>query len=302
MTRLLDGEAVAAPVREALRAAVDALADAGVRPGLGTVLMSEVPADERFVELKHEAGAELGIAGVRRRVAPDAPARVLHDAIADLNDDPTVHGVFVQLPLPDHVETLAVRERVDPAKDADCFHPENLGRLVAGYPRFEPATPRAILALLASAGVENEGADVTIVGRSDVVGKPLANMFLRKGASGDATVTVCHSHTTDLAAKTREADVVVAGAGVPGLVDGSMLSEGAVVIDASANRVEASDGAGHEVVGDVDFESAKEVASAITPVPGGVGPVTLAMLLYNTVAAASEQTETPVDLPRIDGR
>ena len=302
MTRLLDGEAVAAPIRDGLGAAVDGLADAGVRPGLGTVLMSDDPADERFVELKHEAGAELGLAGVRRRVATDAPARVLHDAIDDLNDDPAVHGVFVQLPLPDHVDASAVRERVDPEKDVDCFHPANLGRLVAGDPRFEPATPRAILALLASAGVEAEGADVTIVGRSAVVGKPLANVLLRKGTGGDATVTVCHTHTRDLAAKTHGADVVVAGAGVPGLIDGTMLAEGAVVIDASANRVERDDGTGYEVVGDADFESAEEVASAITPVPGGVGPVTLAMLLHNTVAAASEQTETPVDLPRIDGR
>jgi len=300
VTRPLDGEAVAAPLREELRTAVGTLAEAGVRPGLGTVLMSDDPADARFVELKHEACAEVGLASVRREVDPDAPPGALHAAIDDLNEDADVHGVFVQLPLPGHVDVPAVRERIDPAKDVDCFHPENLGRLVAGDPRFEPATPRAILALLASTGVETEGADVTIVGRSDVVGKPLANLLLQRGPGGDATVTVCHSHTQDLAARTSEADVVVTGAGVPGLVDGSMLSPGVVVIDASANRVERDDGAGYEVVGDVDYESAEEVASAITPVPGGVGPVTLAMLLYNVVAAASRQTATPVDLPEID--
>jgi methylenetetrahydrofolate dehydrogenase (NADP+)/methenyltetrahydrofolate cyclohydrolase len=300
VTRILDGEVVAEPILEGLRAPVETLVDSGTRPGLGTVLMSDDPADARFVELKHEAGAALGVDGFRRAVEPDAPAAALHGAIDDLNDDPDVHGVFVQLPLPDHVDVPSVRERVDPEKDVDCFHPANLGRLVAGDPRFEPATPLAILVLLAAAAVEAEGADVAIVGRSDVVGKPLANLLLVKGPGGNATVTVCHSYTRDLAAKTREADVVVAGAGVPGLIDGSMLSEGAVVIDASANRVERDDGAGHEVVGDVDYDSAKAVAGAITPVPGGVGPVTLALLLRNVVAAASRQSGTQVDRPRID--
>ncbi|WP_254545168.1 tetrahydrofolate dehydrogenase/cyclohydrolase catalytic domain-containing protein [Halomarina pelagica] len=297
MTDVIDGNAVAADVRAGLEASIDALADAGVTPGLATVLMSDDPASETYVSMKQRDCEEVGIDGVHVEVAPDAPAEDLYDAIDDLNADPAIHGVLVQMPVPDHVDTRRVLRSVDPAKDVDGFHPENVGRLVAGHARFKPCTPHGVQKLLESVDVDPEGKDVVIVGRSNIVGKPLANLLIQKGAGGNATVTVCHSRTTDLAAKTREADVVVAAVGVPELIDGSMLKDGAVVIDVGVNRVDADTERGYELVGDVEFESAREVASAITPVPGGVGPMTRAMLLYNTVKAASEQEGVPVDLP-----
>ncbi|MFB6207307.1 MAG: tetrahydrofolate dehydrogenase/cyclohydrolase catalytic domain-containing protein, partial [Haloglomus sp.] len=217
----------------------------------------------------------------------------LYGVIDDLNADPNVNGILVQLPVPDHVDKREVLRRIDPAKDVDGFHPENVGRLVAGDPRFKPCTPHGVEYLLEDAGVELDGADAVVVGRSDIVGKPMAHLLLQ----ADATVTVAHSHTDDLGAKTREADVVIAAAGVPELVDGSMIAEGAVVIDVGVNRVDADNEKGYRLVGDVDYESAKDRAGVITPVPGGVGPMTRAMLLYNTVSAASEQSDVPVDLP-----
>jgi len=201
------------------------------------------------------------------------------------------------MPVPDHVDEREVINRIDPAKDVDGFHPENVGKLVAGYPRFKPCTPHGVQKLLTSADVDTEGKDVVIVGRSNIVGKPLANLLIQKAEGGNATVTVCHSRTDDLAAKTRSADIVVAACGVPELVDGEMLSDGTVVIDVGVNRVDADTEKGYELVGDVEFESAKEKASAITPVPGGVGPMTIAMLLYNTTKAASLSESVDVELP-----
>ncbi len=285
---LLWGEPVARGIREEVNERVRDLRERGVVPTLGTVLMSDDPADERFVDLKHSACDDAGIATRDVRLDPSAPAEDLHGAVERLSVDPDVHGVFVQIPLPEHVGTDRVRRRIDPGKDVDCFHPENLGWLVVGDPRFVPATPGAVRRLLAAYDVGVAGRDVAIVGRSTVIGRPLANLLVRRGPEGDATVTVCHSRTTDLAAKTRRADVVVTTCGVPELVDGSMLSPGVVVVDASANRV--TDGEGEtEVLGDVEFESARGKAGAITPVPGGVGPVTLAMLLRNVVRAAERR-------------
>ena len=235
--------------------------------------------------------------GIHVEIDPDAPATELYEAIDDLNDDPDVHGFLVQMPVPDHVDSREVIRRVAPGKDVDGFHPENVGRLVAGDARFKPCTPHGVQKLLESAGVETEGADAVVVGRSDIVGKPLANLLIQKAPGGNATVTVCHSRTRDLAEKTRRADIVVAAAGYPELVDGSMLSTGVVVVDVGVNRVDADNEKGYDLVGDVAYESAKEKASAITPVPGGVGPMTRAMLLYNTVKAASEQSGVEVDLP-----
>ncbi len=297
MTDVIDGDAIAGEIRGELEDAVEALADAGTRPTLATVLMSPDPASETYVSMKQRDCEEVGI-GTRDVELPlSAPAADLHAAIEELNADDDVHGVLVQMPVPDHVDDRGVIERIDPDKDVDGFHPENVGHLVAGDPRFRPCTPHGIQRLLAAAGVDTEGANVTVVGRSNIVGKPLANLLLGKGRGGNATVTVCHSRTGDLAAKTRDADVVVAACGVPELIDGSMLAEGVVVVDVGVNRVEADTEKGYELVGDVDFESAKEKAAAITPVPGGVGPMTRAMLLYNTVKAASEQSGVDVDLP-----
>jgi len=297
MTSIIDGNAVAADIREDLADSVATLTDAGVTPRLATVLMNDKQASETYVSMKQRDCEEIGIAAEDVRIDSDAPAEELFETVADLNAREDVHGILVQDPTPEHVPDERVLSAVDPAKDVDGFHPENVGKLVAGNARFKPCTPHGIQKLLESEGVDTEGKEVVVVGRSNIVGKPLANLLVQKGAGGNATVTVCHSRTDDLAAHTRRADIVVAAAGVTELVDGSMLSEGTVVIDVGINRVDADTEKGYELVGDVEFESAKEQASAITPVPGGVGPMTRAMLLYNTVKAAGEQTGVDVELP-----
>jgi len=297
MTTVIDGNAVAEEIRDGLRESIDALADAGVTPGLATVLMSPDSASETYVSMKQRDCEEVGITAFDHELPLDAPASDLYDLVAALNADEDVHGILVQSPVPEHVDEQSVIETIDPAKDVDGFHPANVGRLVAGYPRFKPCTPFGIQRLLDSVDVDPDGKDVVVVGRSNIVGKPLANLLLQKAPGGNATVTVCHSHTADLAAKTRQADILVAAVGVPELIDGSMLAEGVTVVDVGVNRIDADTEKGYELVGDVDYESAAEKASAITPVPGGVGPMTRAMLLYNTVLAASRQAGVTVDLP-----
>lgn len=295
MTDVLDGNTIAADLRDSLAASIDVLTDAGVTPGLATVLMSTDPASETYVSLKQRDCEEVGIDGIHVEVDPDAPAQELYDTIDDLNHDPAVHGILVQTPIADQVDYDEVVQRLDPLKDVDGFHPENVGRLVGGDARFKPCTPHGVQVLLDRAGVDPEGKHAVVIGRSRIVGKPMANLFIQRDDGGNATTTICHSRTADLGATTREADIVVAAAGVPELVDGSMLSDGVVVIDVGYNRVERD---GETVtVGDVDFESARAKASTITPVPGGVGPMTRAMLLYNTVKAAGFQTDVDVDLP-----
>ncbi|WP_136688055.1 bifunctional methylenetetrahydrofolate dehydrogenase/methenyltetrahydrofolate cyclohydrolase [Halorhabdus amylolytica] len=297
MTEIIDGNAVAAAIRDDLGDAISALEAKGVTPTLATVLMSTDPASETYVSMKQDDCAEVGIEALDVEIEPDAPARELFDEIDRLNADSNVDGILVQMPVPEHVEKQSVLRRIDPEKDVDGFHPENVGRLVAGDPRYKPCTPHGIQKLLEDAGVDPEGKDAVIVGRSDIVGKPMANLLMQKAEGGNATVTVCHSRTEDLAGQTREADIVVAAAGVPEMIDGEMLSEGVVVIDVGINRVDADTEKGYELVGDVDFESAREKAGAITPVPGGVGPMTRAMLLYNTVKAAASKHDVDVSLP-----
>ena len=297
MTEIIDGNAVAQEIRDGLGSAIDTLEDEGVTPALATVLMSDDPASETYVSMKQDDCAEVGIDDVDIEIDPDAPADELFETIDDLNEDPDVDGILVQMPVPDHVEDRRVLRAIDPEKDVDGFHPENVGRLVSGHARYKPCTPHGIQKLLAAADVDPNGKDAVVVGRSNIVGKPMANLLLQKQAGGNATVTVCHSRTDDLAAKTREADILVAAAGVPEMIDGSMIGEGATVIDVGVNRVDADNEKGYELLGDVEFESAKDVAGAITPVPGGVGPMTRAMLLYNTVKAASRQSGVDVELP-----
>ncbi|MFC6723857.1 bifunctional methylenetetrahydrofolate dehydrogenase/methenyltetrahydrofolate cyclohydrolase [Halobium palmae] len=297
MTTVIDGNEIADRIRADVSDCAARLSEEGVNPGLATVLMSDDGASETYVSMKQRACEETGIRGIHQELDPDEPAEVLLNRIDELNDDPTVHGILVQMPVPDHVDSRAVLERIDPAKDVDGFHPENVGRLVAGDARFKPCTPHGVQKLLESAGVDPEGKDAVVVGRSDIVGKPMANLLIQKTAGGNATTTVCHSRTDDLAAKTREADLVVAAAGVPEMITGDMLSEGCTVVDVGVNRVDADTEKGYELVGDVEFESAKGKADAITPVPGGVGPMTIAMLMYNTVKAASLQSGVDVNLP-----
>ncbi|QLD91032.1 bifunctional methylenetetrahydrofolate dehydrogenase/methenyltetrahydrofolate cyclohydrolase FolD [Natronomonas salina] len=297
MTEVIDGNAVAADIRESLTESIETLESEGVTPGLATVLMSDDPASETYVSMKQRDCEEVGIDGIHVEIDSDAPAEELYETIDDLNADPAVHGILVQMPLPDHVDERRVLRSVDPVKDVDGFHPENVGRLVAGDDRYRPCTPHGVQKLLEAYDIETEGANAVIVGRSNIVGKPLANLLLQKADDGNATVTVCHSRTEDLAEKTRAADILVAAAGRPEFIGGEMVGEGATVVDVGINRVDADTEKGYELVGDVDYDSVEATAGAITPVPGGVGPMTRAMLLYNTVKAAGLQTDVDVELP-----
>jgi methylenetetrahydrofolate dehydrogenase (NADP+)/methenyltetrahydrofolate cyclohydrolase len=297
MTEDIDGNAVAADIRESLAEGIETLESEGVTPGLATVLMSDDPASETYVSMKQRDCEEVGINGIHVEIDPDAPAEELYDTIDDLNADPDVHGILVQMPVPDHVDDRQVLRSIVPIKDVDGFHPENVGRLVAGNDRYRPCTPHGVQKLLEAYDIETEGADAVIVGRSNIVGKPLANLLLQKAPDGNATVTVCHSRTDDLEAKCRNADILVAAAGMPEFIDAEMVGEGATVIDVGINRVDADTEKGYELVGDVDYDSAKQQADYITPVPGGVGPMTRAMLLYNTVKAAGLQEDIEVELP-----
>ncbi|WP_135305663.1 bifunctional methylenetetrahydrofolate dehydrogenase/methenyltetrahydrofolate cyclohydrolase [Haloarcula amylovorans] len=296
MTTIIDGNEIADQVRAEVSAYTNTLAESDVRPGLATVLMSDDGASETYVSMKQQACEETGINGFHHEIDPDEPAEVLFERIDELNADPTVHGILVQLPVPDHVDKREVLQRIDSKKDVDGFHPENVGRLVAGNARFKPCTPHGVQKILAAEGIGTEGKDAVVVGRSDIVGKPMVNLLVQYGEGGNATTTVCHSRTQNLAEKTRNADIVIAAAGVPEMIDGDMIQEGATVIDVGINRVDADNNKGYELVGDVDFESCREKAGAITPVPGGVGPLTIAMLLYNTVKAASLQSCVEVGL------
>jgi len=295
MTHVIDGDAIAADIRDDLSATIDELQSRGVTPGLATVLMSDDPASATYVSLKQQDCEEVGIDGIHVEVDSEAPAGELYDTLDDLNDDPAVHGILVQTPIADQVDYDEVVRRLDPLKDVDGFHPENVGLLVGGSARFKPCTPHGVQVMLDRAGVDTEGKDAVVIGRSRIVGKPMANLLIQRSDGGNATTTVCHSRTENLAEKTRAADIVIAAAGVPELLDGSMLAEDAVVIDIGYNRVERD---GETVtLGDVEFESAMEKASVISPVPGGVGPMTRAMLLYNAVKAASLQSGVDVALP-----
>jgi methylenetetrahydrofolate dehydrogenase (NADP+)/methenyltetrahydrofolate cyclohydrolase len=279
---ILDGKATAAAIREDLRRRVKALADRGVVPGLGTVLVGDDPGSHAYVNGKHRDCAEVGIASLRRELSADATQEQVEAVIAELNADPACHGYIVQLPLPKHLDTSRVLEAIDPDKDADGLHPVNLGRLVLGYPGPLPCTPRGIVHLLREYDVPLDGAEVTVIGRGTTVGRPLGLLLTRR--SENATVTLCHTGTRDVARHTRTADVVVAAVGVPGFVTADLVKPGAAVIDVGITRVVGADGKG-VYTGDVAPEVA-QVAGAVAPVPGGVGPMTRAMLLTNVVEAA----------------
>lgn len=286
---LLSGEDLAETIRTDVLDYLGVLRDHGVTPMLGTVMMSDDAAATRFMDRKHDLCDRHGIATKRVDIAPDAPASECYEAVEQVGSDSDVTALFVQAPLPDHVDITEVRERVPVAKDIDCFNPENVGRLVTGAPRVRPVTPLAVRRLLSEYGISTAGRDVVLVGRNTFIGKPLANMLLEKGPEGDATVTVCHTATTDLAAKTNAADILITAAGVPHLIDASMVSPGTTVVDISVNRVETADGSEVELVGDVDFESVAETVERITPVPGGIGPLTLALILHNIVDVTARQ-------------
>ncbi|MFW5951043.1 MAG: bifunctional methylenetetrahydrofolate dehydrogenase/methenyltetrahydrofolate cyclohydrolase FolD [Gemmatimonadota bacterium] len=289
MAKIIDGRALANEMREEIRQDAEAfLAEAGRKPGLATVLVGEDPASHQYVRMKNKAAEKAGFNSRQITLADDTPHEELLGLVEGLNADPEIDGILVQLPLPDQIDEKAILEAIDPAKDVDGFHPVNVGRLSIGDEDIlAPCTPAGIVEMLVRNGYDPSGKHVVVVGRSNIVGKPLALLLLRKARGGNATVTVAHSRTADLAAMTRQADIVVAAVGWPNTVTRDMVKEGVVVIDVGSNRVDdPTDERGYKWVGDVDFDGVSEVAEAITPVPGGVGPMTITMLMKNTLEAA----------------
>ena len=285
--QIIDGKQTAADMRAELKDEVAKLKDQGVVPGLGVVLVGEDPASKSYVTAKERACEEIGIYSDDNRLPADASQQELMDLVEKMNKDSKINGILVQLPLPKDLNEAEVLLAIDPDKDVDGFHPMNVGKMMVGEKAFLPCTPHGVIQLLLRSGTKIEGANVVIVGRSNIVGKPLANMLIQKNEKGNATVTVCHTRTKDLAWHTKQADIVIAAAGRPNTITADMVKDGVVVIDVGVNRVEdATKKKGYRLVGDVDFEAVKEKASLITPVPGGVGPMTITMLLYNTVESA----------------
>lgn len=285
---LIDGTAIARSIREEAARDAAQLTEQGVRPGLAVVLVGEDAASVVYVRSKEKACVEAGMHSVKVQLPATTSQDELLSVVNVLNNDSLVHGILVQMPLPKHLDPDAVIRSIDPRKDVDGFHPVNVGKLLIGErDGFVSCTPAGIQQMLLRSNVETKGAECVIVGRSNIVGKPMAALLVQDSPGGNATVTVCHSRTRDVAAHTRRADIVIAAAGRAGLITGDMLKPGAVVIDVGMNRIaDESLARRYRLVGDVDFESASKVASKITPVPGGVGPMTIAMLLANTVKAA----------------
>ncbi len=284
---IIDGKRISAQIRAELKAEVENLRKQGVVPGLGVVLVGHDPASVSYVTAKEKACEEIGIFSDDNRMPADSTPEQVLSVIERMNTDPNIHGILVQLPLPKHIDEAGMLRAVIPGKDVDGFHPVNLGRMVLGEKAFLPCTPNGIVEMLRRSRVKTQGAHVVIVGRSNIVGKPLANLLVQKKEGANATVTVCHTGTPDIGYFTRQADILVVAAGRPHTVSADMVKPGAVVIDVGVNRIEdKSRKSGFRLVGDVDFEKVKEKASMITPVPGGVGPMTITMLLHNTVESA----------------
>jgi methylenetetrahydrofolate dehydrogenase (NADP+) / methenyltetrahydrofolate cyclohydrolase len=287
---LIDGAAIGRLVRRDVAAEVERLKALGITPGLSVVLVGDDPASAVYVRSKGKACEEAGMRGETIRLPAETTENALLAQVDRLNADPNVHGILVQMPLPRHIAADKVIRRIRPEKDVDGFHPVNVGKLSIGErDGFVPCTPAGAIELLVRSGVETRGKDAVIVGRSNIVGKPMAALLMQDAPGGNATVTVCHSRTSNLAGHIRRADIVIAAIGKPEMITGDMIKPGAVVIDVGINRVnDAAAPKGYRIVGDVDFASARDVASLITPVPGGVGPMTIAMLMKNTVRAAAQ--------------
>ena len=285
--QILDGNALAQKLRAGFRQQAEALATQGIRPGLAVILVGEDPASQVYVRNKVNACAQAGFHSEKHNYPADVEAATVFAKIAELNADPAIHGILVQLPLPKHFDADAVLEAIAPEKDVDGFRAENVGALMQGKPCFIPCTPYGAMKFFEDAGITLRGKEAVIVGRSNIVGKPMAMLLMHAGA----TVTICHSQTQDLKAHCRRADILVAAIGKPKMITGDMVKPGAVVIDVGINRLPDGPDAG-KLCGDVDFDSAKEVASYITPVPGGVGPMTITMLLANTLESAQRKRKT----------
>ncbi len=279
MANIIDGKKLAADIRgEVAEQTAKLIEERGITPCLAAVLVGEDPASQVYVRNKHRACEKAGMASQQFKLPAETTQEELMALVEKLNGDPAVHGILVQLPLPDQIDTEVVLRSIAPEKDVDAFHPENVGLMVQGQPRFLPCTPHGVLQMLRRNNIETAGKKAVVVGRSDIVGKPLAVMLAQRG--WDATVTLAHSRTADLPATCREADILIAAVGRPKFIEADWIKPGATVIDVGINRTDKG------LVGDVDYEPASEVAGWITPVPGGVGPMTIAMLLHNTLTAA----------------
>ena len=289
--KIIDGIAISEVIRSELKEKVLRLSGNGKTPGLGVILVGDNPASHSYVTAKERACEQIGIYSDDNRLPADISEDELLNKIDQMNQDPRIHGILVQLPLPRHIDESTILLAIDPAKDVDCFHPMNVGKMMIGEETFFPCTPHGIVQMLMRSRVETAGKHVVVVGRSNIVGKPVANMLVQKKEGANATVTLCHTGTTDLGSYTRQADILIAASGWPNTITKDMVKPDVVVIDVGVNRVEdASKKNGYRLVGDVDFDGVSTVASHITPVPGGVGPMTITMLLYNTVLSAEMDT------------
>lgn len=285
--RIIDGKQIASDIRKELTHEVAELKKKGIVPGLGVILVGEDPASKSYVTAKEKACHEIGIHSDDNRMPKETTQADLIARVKKMNADPKINGILVQLPLPKHINESEVLMAIDPSKDVDGFHPVSVGKMMIGEKAFLPCTPHGVIKLLERSGVNTEGAHVVVVGRSNIVGKPVANLLIQKKKTANATVTICHTGTKNLAYFTKQADIIIAAAGRPNTITADMVKEGVVIIDVGVNRIEdASKKAGFRLVGDVDFDGLMKKASLITPVPGGVGPMTITMLLFNTVDSA----------------
>ncbi|MCF7943222.1 MAG: bifunctional methylenetetrahydrofolate dehydrogenase/methenyltetrahydrofolate cyclohydrolase FolD [Spirochaetia bacterium] len=288
MARIIDGNAVSKEIREDLKKRVAKLQELqNITPGLAVILVGENPASQSYVRAKHRACKNIGIRTKDFNFPSDISEAEILNLVDTLNNDPEIHGILVQLPLSAHIDEQKVLLKIHPDKDVDGFHPQSIGKLVIGLDTFFPCTPFGIIKLLEHTGISPEGKHVCVVGRSNIVGKPIANLLMQKEKHANATVTVCHSRTPDIKNFTLQADIVIAAIGKPEFITADMVKEGAVVIDVGINRIDDPEKEkGYRLVGDVDFDNVSKIASAITPVPGGVGPMTITMLMYNTILSA----------------
>ncbi len=285
--KIISGKDVAAEIREELKKEVEELKSKhNVQPGLVTILVGENPASQSYVTAKGKTAKELGFYSIQDTQSADITEETLLGLVEKYNKDPKIHGILVQLPLPKHINENKILYAIDPDKDVDGFHPVNVGKLMIGEGRYYPCTPYGIQQLLVRSGVKTEGAEVVVVGRSNIVGKPISMMMVQKKEGANSTVTMCHTRTRDMKAHTLRADILIVAAGAPKAVTADMVKEGAVVIDVGVNRIGMTPEGKAKLAGDVDFDTVKEKASLITPVPGGVGPMTITMLMLNTVKAA----------------
>ena len=290
LAKIINGKEISSEIREELRIEVSDLKNKGIIPGLGVILVGDDPASKSYVSAKERACESIGIYSDDNRYSNDISEKELIDKIITMNNDPKIDGILVQLPLPKHINSSNILLSIDPKKDVDGFHPVNIGKMMIGEESFLPCTPHGIIQLLQRCNIKTSGSHVVVIGRSNIVGKPVANLLMQKGNQANATVTLCHTGTKDLSFHTKQADIIIAASGQPNTLTSDMVKNGVVIIDVGVNRISDRDKkSGYRLVGDVDFNGLSEIASAITPVPGGVGPMTITMLLYNTVMSAKKR-------------